>query len=152
MQIEILTVVLGFALGFIGFVAEDVLRRWLDRQSVRKKALKNLVSEAGENKKIQEVSTWIPLQKDAWYEAKNSGVVMDLKEDLRKKLVSLYSRIIEKNELLVYHKIGVEINKQLSVQGGAVGVPLNQIIGELTSNLKEEIDSIIPLLEKALDC
>jgi hypothetical protein len=93
-------IVLGFILGFFGFVVEDALRRWFDRRSVRKKVLKNLLSKANENKKIQEASTWIPLQKDAWQEAKISGITMNLEEDLREKLVRLYFKITEKNELL----------------------------------------------------
>jgi len=149
-------IILGFFLGFFAFIGEDILRRWLDERSVRKRVLKNLISEVRENKRIQDVSTWVSLQKNAWDEAKSTGVVMDLREDLRARLIDLYARITEKNELLVYHRIGIsEFQGRglgISDATGNVVTPLTQIIGDLTTALRTDFDSIVPLLEEALDC
>jgi hypothetical protein len=154
LPIEIITALLGFILGFFAFVGEDILRRWSDKRSLRKKVLKNLISEAKENRANLEVSTWISLSKDAWNEAKNSGTAMDFKEELREKLIALYSRITEKNELLIYHRVEIEINQSLSVQDaqGQNPTSLESIIVNLSAELKEKINEIIPILEKELDC
>lgn len=154
LPIEIITAILGFFLGFFAFIGEDVLRRWLDERSLRKKVLKNLISEAKENRANLEASTWISLLKDAWNEAKNSGIAMDFKEELREKLISLYSRITEKNELLIYYRIGIQINQSLSVQGAerTTSTSLEGIIAKLSADLKDKINEIIPILEKELDC
>lgn len=142
-------IVLGFVLGFFAFIAEDIFRRWLDKRSVRKRVLKNLVSEVRENRRIQDVSTWVSLQKNAWDEAKSTGVVMDLREDLRARLIDLYARITEKNELLIYHRIGISQPLGIRDTTGNIVTPLPQIIGELTASLRTDFDSIIPLLEEA---
>ena len=97
MSTEIAILILGFGLGFIAFLIQDVLRRKFDEQSTQKKVLKNLISEINENKKIQYHSTWVPLQKSAWEEAKTNGVVLDLADELRTRLTDLYARITEKN-------------------------------------------------------
>lgn len=111
--------------------------------------------EAKQNKKIQkERSTWVSLTKDAWDEAKSSGIARDLEEGVRTKLTDLYTKIIEKNELLVYHRIGVSMpeGKELGVKDatGKVVTPLSQIIVKLTENLDKDIDSMIPLLEEEM--
>lgn len=154
LPIEIIAVILGFSLGFIAFLVQDAVRRWLDKRDARKKILKNLISEAKENRAILEVSTWVSLQKDAWTEAKNSGIAKDFKEELREKLIALYSRITEKNELLIYFRIGIQINQSLSVQDAEreASTSLDDIIGKLSADLKDKIDEIIPILEKELDC
>jgi DNA polymerase II small subunit/DNA polymerase delta subunit B len=152
-ETEIVAALVGLFLGFIAFIGEDFVRRWLDKRTTRKKVLKDLISEAKENRAILEASTWVSLQKDAWLEAKSNGIVMDLKEEMRGKLVDLYSRITEKNELLVFHKIGVEKGAELGVRDGAgkLVTSLNEIIAQLSVNLKKQIDELIPMLEKE-DC
>jgi DNA polymerase II small subunit/DNA polymerase delta subunit B len=152
--IEITAVILGFSLGFIAFLGQDALRRWFDKHSLRKKVLKNLIIEAEENKKILDVSVMVSLRKEAWDEAKNSGIAMDLRKELREKLVDLYSSVNEKNDLLAYHKIGVQFPRGLGIIDGTgrTTTPLIQIIGDLSDSLKNKISEIIPLLGKELDC
>jgi hypothetical protein len=151
----IIGLVLGFLLGLVSFLIEDTVRRRRDRRFIKEKVLKNLIVEAKQNKKIQkERSTWVSLTKDAWDEAKSSGVIRDLEGGLRTKLTDLYTKIIEKNELLVYHRIGVSMpeGKELGVKDatGKIVTPLSEIIVTLTRNLDNDIDSIIPLLEEEL--
>ena len=150
-ETEIVAAIAGFLLGFLAFIGEDFVRRRWDKRDLRKKVLKNLISEAKEDRKILEVSTWVSLQKEAWNDAKSNGVVMDLEEELREKLVDLYSRMTEKNELLVFHKIGVEKGASLGIRDGTgkVITSLDDIIAKLSDDLKKKIDEIIPILEKA---
>jgi len=146
--------VLGLSSGVTLFLIEDTVRRWRDKRLIKERVLKNLILEAGQNKKIQNVSTWVSLMTDAWNEAKSTGVARDLKEELRTKLTDLYTRITEKNELLVYHKIGVSMpeGKELGVKDatGKVMTPLSEIIVKITTDLDKDLDSIIPMLEEEL--
>jgi hypothetical protein len=149
---DLSTIILGFILGFIAFFLQDYFRRKLDEKSLKQKVIKNLISEIEENKQITLRSTWVSLQKGAWDQAKSTGVLLDLDDELRLKLTHLYSGIIEKNELLIFHKIGIKENSTLNITdaNGQNPTPLNNIIVDLTIKLKEEFDSTLVLLTKEL--
>ncbi|MGA2683368.1 MAG: hypothetical protein ABSF44_16410 [Candidatus Bathyarchaeia archaeon] len=59
--VEIGAVIIGFFLGFVAFIGEDVIRRWQDGKDIRKKVLKHLIAEAKENRSILDVSTFVSL-------------------------------------------------------------------------------------------
>jgi hypothetical protein len=145
--------VVGLIFGFLLFLIEDTVRRGRDRTFTRKRVFKNLILEAKQNIKLQERSSWVSLTKDAWDEAKSTGVALELKEGLRTKLTDIYTIIIEKNELLIYHKIGISTGG-IGVKDaeGKVVTPLPKIIGTLTDKLQSDLNSLIPELEKELDC
>jgi len=149
--IEIGAVIIGFFLGLVAFVGEDFIRRWQDRGNVRKKVLKHLIAEAKENREILGFAILVSLEKDAWNEAKSSGVAMDLKEELRGKLVTLYSKITEKNDILIYHRISIQKGEQIGIRDatGEIKSTLDEAIVKLSVDLANKLDEIIPILEKA---
>jgi hypothetical protein len=149
--IEIEGVIIGFFLGLVAFVGEDFIRRREDKGNVRKKVLKHLLAEAKENRAILGFAILVSLEKDAWNEAKSSGVAMDLEEELRAKLIALYSRITEKNEILIYHRIGIQKGSTIGIQDatGEIKSTLDEAIVKLTVDLAKQLDEIIPMLEKA---
>ena len=143
----------GFVLGFMSFVITETLRRWADRRDTRKRILSNLLTEMRQNRKHLDISTYMSLQTQAWDEAKSTGISMKLPSELRDSLITLYGRIIEKNELLNLYRLTLPSGQELSIvdASGQKPVPLNKIIAELSLNLRSALDEIIPRIQRELD-
>jgi len=78
---------------------------------------------------------------------------MKLPSELRDSLITLYGRIIEKNELLNLYRLTLPSGQELSIvdASGQKPVPLNKIIAELSLNLRSALDEIIPRIQRELD-
>ena len=137
----------------MSFVITETLRRWADRRDTRKRILSNLLTETQQNRKHLDISTYMSLQTQAWDEAKSTGISMKLPSELRDSLITLYGRIIEKNELLNLYRLTLPSGQELSIvdASGQKPVPLNKIIAELSLNLRSALDEIIPRIQRELD-
>jgi hypothetical protein len=143
---------LGLISGLAIFLIQDFIRRKWDKMDNRKKVIRALIAELEENLSISAESTYAPLSSETWRQAVNEGLLPELKTDLSKKLLALYSKIGNKNNLLSYYQIGVQNDKQLGVTDadGKITKPLVEILGELRAKIENEINTALPLLKSEI--
>ena len=145
--------VAGFVVAFVLFVITETVRRWADGRATKRRILSNLLAEMQQNRKHLDISTYMSLQTQAWDEAKSTGISMKFPSGLRDSLITLYGRIIEKNELLNLYRLVLPSREKLSIvdASGKNPVPLNQIIAELSINLRSALEENIPRIQRELD-
>ena len=145
--------VAGFVVAFVLFVITETVRRWADGRATKRRILSNLLAEMQQNRKHLDISTYMSLQTQAWDEAKSTGISMKFPLELRDSLITLYGRIIEKNELLNLYRLALPTREKLAIvdASGKNPVPLNQIITELSINLRSALEENIPRIQRELD-
>ena len=153
-----ITGILQFAIGLISgliiFLIQDSIRRKRDKSTERNKMINSLIAELSENKNVSQESTYLSLSTDAWAHLRNSGILLDLQDELSKGLLKLYAKISNKNNLLIYYQIGIQTGKELGIsdETGKIVTSLVDILAQLRMQIEKEINSVLPLLQKELDC
>lgn len=147
MSSEIIAALFGFVFGLALTLIVD---------KIRKDAQKNVMREALrvellDIKHLQKESTWVPLSTLFWNDIKKSTILTELCSEERKTLFTLYAKINNKNNLLLYQKIELERTKDvrepfsLGITNGEGKNPrlVRDIIGDLTETINSLIDKVL---------
>lgn len=144
-------IVVSFILGFGLFLIQDLVRRKRDNDANRKKWLRALKVECSMNEKILSASFHAPLTNDVWNQAVKNTQILRLSDDLFGRLLNLYAKICDRNNLLTFYRIGVQNQAVMLVSSPAGNVTLNGLLPQLNQEIVDGIHLIMPLLEKAIN-
>lgn len=96
----------GAIAGIIGLISALLLearRRKNEAKSTKTRIIKYLIAELEHNTNIRILNEYVPLTSDAFDESKHTGILLDLREELRQDLSNFYTLLSERNVLLRAH-------------------------------------------------
>jgi hypothetical protein len=103
-----------------------------------------------QNDEHQQASTYISLEDEAYKRFRRLGFLSELNDDIRLRLRSLYSRIHEKNELILYYRSSLPDSAlgrepQVSDGQGQNYRRLTEVIAELRGRIEQSIRELLPI-------
>ncbi len=151
--VSLLQFSLGLIAGLIIFLVKDYYQRKWDKKERRDKLVRGLIVELEENLSISKENAYYKtLSTDAWSQVVNSGILFDFDKKLLDRLLTLYSKIKNKNNQCEFQNLGILFDKQFGISDaeGKIQTPLANIIAEMREFIDKEIPEVIELLKKEL--
>lgn len=119
------------------------------RDQLRESSLLDLRAEIEQNQQHQEISTYVSLEEDAYKRFRRRGFLTELRTEVRQTLRELYSRIHEKNELILYHRSALASGREALITDGLGQNPrkITEIITEIRGKIDERIGAVLPIFQ-----
>lgn len=147
---EIIAALIGFSLGSMASIVRDIYKTRLNKKVI----LKGVKFELLGINSLQKESTYVPLPITIWGEIEKSKTLLEVNEELQNGIIELYSKLSNKNNLLMYYKSGVEAGGGISVVSGdgTISRPAQEIIVNITKDIFSMIEKLLPLIDSEIDC
>lgn len=148
---QILATMLAALVGaFIPFLLWQTFGEEYKRNRLKESSFLDLRAELEQNQQHQETSTYISLEEDAYKRFRQSGFLSQLRTEIRLMLRELYSRIHEKNELILYHRSVLASGKEAVITDGQGLNPrkVTEIIVEIRRRIDELVGKLLPVFRR----
>jgi len=138
----------------IAFVLLQTLGERLKRRRLKRLSFQALIHEFDQNQQHQAFSSIISLDDEAYRQFKRRGFLAELEETFQHDLMHLYSRIHEKNQLLLYFQSALSAGKSSSsllVGGEQTPMPITVLLEKIKVEIDQKINELLPRLVDAFE-
>lgn len=134
----IVTFLASVAVIILSFIVQNVLQ---DRR-LFENTKADLIAELKQNKEHQVASTYISLEDDAYKRFRQTGFLSRLSNENQTILREIYSRIHEKNELILIYRMALQSGREALITGGETPSPIAVTITNITREIANRLDDL----------
>jgi hypothetical protein len=144
--------IVGGVIGIAASIVSVLFGESRKRKESKIRSWNDFLAEVRQNRQHQLTSTYISLEDSAFKRFRAGGFLNDLDTAVQGDLIGLYSRIHEKNELIsTWRTSGIQIGSRLVITDGSNKnpTPFENVLAEVTVQISNNINTILPLLERS---